>query len=89
MNGKDEIIKKRLYFEGLKQAIDMPLPEEAIRDVDEILQDDGTEAFFKETLRLWKEVCGPFDDALRTDLHCKELLRPWRLQKNAAFLPRV
>ena len=60
MNGKDEIIKKRLYFEGLKQAIEMPLPEEAIRDVDEILQDDETEESIKETMRLWKEVTGPF-----------------------------
>ena len=64
MNGKDEIIKKRLYFEGLKQAIEMPLPEEAIRDVDEILQDDETEESIKETMRLWKEVCGPFDNAV-------------------------
>ena len=64
MNGKDEIIKKRLYFEGLKQAIEMPLPEEAIRDVDEILQDDETEESIKETIRLWKELSGPFDNAI-------------------------
>jgi hypothetical protein len=30
--------------------------------VDEILQDDETEASIKETMRLWKEVCGPFDN---------------------------
>lgn len=64
MNGKDEIIKKKLYIEGLKQAIEMPLPEEAIRDVDEILQDDETEESIKETMRLWKELCGPFDNAI-------------------------
>ena len=64
MNGKDEIIKRRLYYEGLKQAIDMPLPEEANRDVDEILQDDETEESIKETMRLWKEVTGPFDNAI-------------------------
>ena len=64
MNGKDEIIKKRLYIEGLKQAIEMSLPEEAIRDVDEILQDDETEESIKETMRLWKELCGPFDNAI-------------------------
>ena len=64
MNGKDEIIKKKLYFEGLKQAIEMSLPEEVIRDVDEILQDDETEESIKETMRLWKEVCGPFDNAI-------------------------
>ena len=64
MNGKDEIIKRRLYYEGLKQAIEMPLPEEANRDVDEILQDDETEESIKETMRLWKEVTGPFDNAI-------------------------
>ena len=64
MNGKDEIIKKKLYIEGLKQAIEMTLPEEAIRDVDEILQDDETEESIKETMRLWKELCGPFDNAI-------------------------
>lgn len=64
MNGKDEIIKRRLYYEGLKQAIEMPLPEEATRDVDEILQDDETEVSIKETMRLWKEVTGPFDNAI-------------------------
>lgn len=64
MNGKDEIIKKKLYIEGLKQAIEMSLPEEAIRDVDEILQDDETEESIKETMRLWKELCGPFDNAI-------------------------
>ena len=64
MNGKDEIIKKKLYFEGLKQAIEMSLPEEVIRDVDEILQDDETDESIKETMRLWKEVCGPFDNAI-------------------------
>ena len=64
MNGKDEIIKKKLYIEGLKQAIEMSLPEEAICDVDEILQDDETEESIKETMRLWKELCGPFDNAI-------------------------
>ena len=64
MNGKDEIIKKKLYIEGLKQAIEMSLPEDAIRDVDEILQDDETEESIKETMRLWKELCGPFDNAI-------------------------
>ncbi len=42
----------------------MSLPEEAIRDVDEILQDDETEESIKETMRLWKELCGPFDNAI-------------------------
>ena len=64
MNGKDEIIKKRLYFEGLKQAIETPLTGEAMNDVEEVIQDDETEENIKETLRLWKEVNGPFDNAI-------------------------
>ena len=64
MNGKDEIIKKRLYFEGLKQAIETPLAGEAMNDVEEVIQDDETEENIKETLRLWKEVNGPFDNAI-------------------------
>ena len=64
MNGKDEIIKKKLYFEGLKQAIETPLAGEAMNDVEEVIQDDETEEKIKETLRLWKEVNGPFDNAI-------------------------
>ena len=64
MNGKDEISKKRLYIEGLKQAIALPLPEEFGRDLEEIFQDDETEEDIKETLRFWKEVEGPFSNAI-------------------------
>ena len=64
MNGKDEISKKRFYIEGLKQAINLPLPEEFGRDLEEIFQDDETEEDIKETLRFWKEVNGPFDSAI-------------------------
>ena len=54
MNGKDEIIKRRLYYEGLKQAIETPLAGEAMNDVEEVIQDDETEESIKETMRLWK-----------------------------------
>ena len=64
MNGKDEIIKRRLYYEGLKQAIETPLAGEAMNDVEEVIQDDETEENIRETLRLWKEVNGPFDNAI-------------------------
>ena len=64
MNGKDEIIKRRLYYEGLRQAIETPLAGEAMNDVEEVIQDDETEENIKETLRLWKEVNGPFDNAI-------------------------
>lgn len=64
MNSKDEIIKKKLYFEGLKQAIETPLAGAAMNDVEEVIQDDETEENIKETLRLWKEVNRPFDNAI-------------------------
>lgn len=64
MNGKDRISKKRLYYEGLKQAIAMPLPEEFNRNLVKIFQDEEIEEDIKETLRLWKEVEGPFCDAI-------------------------
>jgi len=64
MNGIDEISKKRLYIEGLKQAIALPLPEELSRDLEEIFQDDETEEDIKETMRFWIEVEGPFCNAI-------------------------
>ena len=64
MNGKDETSKRRRYIEGLKQAITMPLPEEIGRDLEEIFQDEETDASIKETLKLWIEVNGPFDSAI-------------------------
>ena len=35
-----------------------------MNDVEEVIQDDETEENIKETLRLWKEVNGPFDNAI-------------------------
>ena len=64
MNGKDEIRKRRLYYEGLKQAIATPAKNESISVVDEVLQYDEVEQDFKDTLRLWKEVNGPLDSAI-------------------------
>ena len=64
MNGKDEILKRRLYYEGLKQAIAAPLKNESFIVVDEVIQDDEVEDDIKETLRLWKEVNGPLDSAV-------------------------
>ena len=64
MNGMEEIRKKKAYYEGLKKAIEAPLPKEAISDVEEILQDDETEERYKETMRLWKEVVGPLGNAI-------------------------
>ena len=73
MNGKDEIIKRRRYYEGLKQAIETPLAGEAMKDVEEVIQDDEVEKDFRETLRLWKEVNGPLDGAL-TFIHNNRFL---------------
>lgn len=64
MNGKDEISKKRVYIEGLKQSIAMPLPEELASDLEEDFQDNEVEEDIKETIRFWKEVEGPFGNAI-------------------------
>ena len=49
MNGKDEILKRRLYYEGLKQAIAAPLMNESFSVVDEVIQDDEVEDDIKES----------------------------------------
>ena len=73
MNGKDEIRKRRLYYEGLKQAIATPVKNESISFVDELIQDDEVEQDFKDTLRFWKEVNGPLDSAI-TFIHNNRFL---------------
>lgn len=73
MNGKDEIRKRRLYYEGLKQAIATPVKNESVSFVDELIQDDEVEQDFKDTLRFWKEVNGPLDSAI-TFIHNNRFL---------------
>ena len=64
MNCDDEIIKRKLYYDGLKQVIENPIPKKLAEDVDEILRDEETENDLKEPLQLWKEVFAPFCNAI-------------------------
>lgn len=64
MNCDDEIIKRILYYDGLKQVIENPIPKKSADIVDEALEDEDTEEGLKETLRLWKEVFAPLCNAI-------------------------
>ena len=64
MNCDDEIIKRKLYYDGLKQVIENPIPKKTADIVDEAFVDDDTDEGLKETLRLWTEVFAPFCNAI-------------------------
>ena len=64
MNCDDEIIKRKLYYDGLRQVIVYPIPKKIAEDVDDVLQDEEADEGHKETLRLWKEVFAPFCNAI-------------------------
>ena len=64
MNCDDEIVKRKLYYDGLKQVIKDPIPKKQAKDVDEAIEDEETDENLKETLRLWKEVFAPLCNAI-------------------------
>ena len=64
MNCDDEIVKRKLYYDGLKRVIDDPIPKKQAKDVNEALEDKETDEGLKETLRLWKEVFAPLCNAI-------------------------
>lgn len=64
MNCDDEIVKRKLYYDGLKRVIENPILNKQAEVVDEVLQDEEVEEKLKETLRLWKEVCAPLCNAI-------------------------
>ena len=64
MNCDDEIVKRKLYYDGLKQVINDPIPKKQAKDVDEAIEDEETDESLKETLRLWKEVFAPLCNAI-------------------------
>ncbi len=64
MNCNDEIVKRKLYYDGLKRVIENPIPNKQAKVVDEVLQDEEVEEKLKETLRLFKEVFAPFCNAI-------------------------
>ena len=64
MSCDDEIIKRKLYYDGLKQVIEHPIPENYAKEIDELLQEDDADTEDTETLRLWKEVVAPVCNAI-------------------------
>lgn len=64
MSCDDEIIKRKLYYDGLKQVIEHPIPENHAKDVDDLLQEDDADTEESETLQLWKEVVSPVCNAI-------------------------
>ena len=64
MSCDDEIIKRKLYYDGLKQVIEHPIPENHAKDIDDLLQEDDADTEEAETLRLWKEVVSPVCNAI-------------------------
>ena len=64
MNCDDEIVKRKLYYDGLKRVIDDPIPKKQAKDVNEAIDDAETDEGLKETLRLWKEVFAPLCNAI-------------------------
>ena len=64
MNCDDEIVKRKLYYDGLKRVIDDPIPKKQAKDVNEAIEDEETDEGLKETLRLWKEVFAPLCNAI-------------------------
>lgn len=64
MNCDDEIVKRKLYYDGLKRVIENPILKKQAEVVDEVLQDEEVEEKLKETLRLFREVFAPFCNAI-------------------------
>lgn len=64
MNCDDEIVKRKLYYDGLKRVIDDPIPKKQAKDVNEAIEDEETDENLKETLLLWKEVFAPLCNAI-------------------------
>ena len=64
MSCDDEIIKRKLYYDGLKQVIEHPIPENYAKEIDDLLQEDDADKEEAETLLMWKEVAAPVCNAI-------------------------
>ena len=64
MSCDDEIIKRKLYYDGLKQVIEHPIPENYAKEIDDLLQEDDADKEEAETLLMWKEVVAPVCNAI-------------------------
>lgn len=64
MNCKDEIKRKKSYYEGLEKAAAMAVNDDFRKDLDEIFNDDSVSDTIKQALRFWIDTVGPFGNAL-------------------------
>ena len=64
MSCDDEIIKRKLYYDGLKQVIEHPIPKNYAKEIDDLLQEDDADTEETKTLRMWKEVVAPVCNAI-------------------------
>ena len=61
MTNKEAIRRKKLYYEGLEQAITQFIPEASAKELEEIINHPETDEDHRMILRLWKEVLAPLD----------------------------
>ena len=64
MNCKDEINRKKSYYEGLEKAVAMTVSDDFQKDLDEIFNDESVSGTIKQALRFWADTVGPFGNAL-------------------------
>lgn len=64
MNCKDEVNRKKSYYQGLEQAVSLPLTDDFREAIDDFNSDDLISDNTKNALRFWIETVGPFSSAL-------------------------
>ena len=64
MSCDDEIIKRKLYYDGLKWVIEHPIPGNYAKDIDDLLQEEDADTEEVKTLQMWKEVAAPVCNAI-------------------------
>lgn len=64
MNCKDEINRKKSYYEGLEKAVVITVSDDFHEDWDELFNDESVSDTIKQALRFWADTVGPFGNAL-------------------------
>lgn len=64
MNCKDEVNRKKSYYQGLEQAVAKPIPDDFLTTLDEFFSDDLVSDNAKQAMKLWTDLVAPFSSAL-------------------------
>lgn len=64
MNCKDEVNRKKSYYQGLEQAVSLPLTDDFREAIIEFNTDNQISDNAKNALQFWIETVGPFSSAL-------------------------